>query len=580
MASIQQYPLKTVTIADTIIGTKLPTTATGKPTTATFNVGDIVTLASAGNAPFQSLTVTGTSGVATLAAGVLNIPDYATGGASDTTYLLSTDATGIVILNASAGANTTVKFTGTANEVETTITTGANGIVRLGLPDDVVITTSLTVGDTVGYAITANGRISQTGLGNSTFVGLDAGLNDDLSNNKNTAIGYQALKSNTTGNSNTSVGSDSLLNNTNGVSNTAVGRFALTSNIGGDYNTATGNFSLWNNTTGLRNTANGYAALSNNLDGANNTAAGFEALNQNTTGDSNVGVGREVLRSVIAGDYNTAIGSYAGSKYTGDINLLAATSSIFIGYETKALGEAQTNQIVIGNNATGNGSNTVTIGNSSITDNYFTGNVIAGGVTLSGGIVSSVVGGTFISIDNADPINPIINGANQAVIPYGLVPYGNITNDGIISEAAFAYNDATNILTLGTATVGENGFTSEGSVVLSDPGGVNKITTLDYQIMSIVDTSNARISMEVTASVPIVTLREGGFSTTVKNLVTPTQDNDIRLPNAAGTVATQEWVSLGFGAALTEHADNAAALVAGLVIGNFYRTVDVLKVVH
>ena len=31
---------------------------------------------------------------------------------------------------------------------------------------------------------------------------------------------------------------------------------------------------------------------------------------------------------------------------------------------------------------------------------------------------------------------------------------------------------------------------------------------------------------------------------------------------------------------LAEHADNAAALVAGLTIGAFYRTGDLLKVVH
>lgn len=561
MASIQQYPLKTVAIADTIIGTKLPTTATGKPITSTFSVGDIVALASAVSAPFQSLTTSGTTGVATLIAGVLNIPDYATGGASDTTYLLSTDAAGIVTLNASAGASTTVKFTGTANEVETTITTGGNGIVRLGLPDDVIITTSVTVGDTTGYALTANGRISQTGLGESTFLGETAGDQDDFANRQNTGVGYKALTANIVGSG-----------------NVAVGHAALFDNLS-SFNVAVGNSTLYSNTTGNSNVAVGRAALRENITGSSNTGVGAAALSE-STGSSNVGVGIWALGNITTGEFNTAIGGYAGGQYTGSIDLLDATSSIFVGYRARALGEAQTNQIVIGNQLEGNGSNTVTIGNSSITDNYFTGNVIAGGVTLGGGIVSSVVGGTFISIDNADPINPIINGANQAVIPYGLVPYGNITNDGIISEAAFAYNDATNILTLGTATVGENGLTSEGSVVLSDPGGVNKITTLDYQIMSIADTSNARVSMGVTGGIPIVTLREGGFSTTVRNLVTPTQANDIRLPNAAGTVATQEWVGLGFGAALTEHADNAAALVAGLVIGNFYRTVDVLKVVH
>lgn len=33
-------------------------------------------------------------------------------------------------------------------------------------------------------------------------------------------------------------------------------------------------------------------------------------------------------------------------------------------------------------------------------------------------------------------------------------------------------------------------------------------------------------------------------------------------------------------AALIEYADNAAAVTAGLVVGDLYRTADVLKVVH
>jgi hypothetical protein len=34
------------------------------------------------------------------------------------------------------------------------------------------------------------------------------------------------------------------------------------------------------------------------------------------------------------------------------------------------------------------------------------------------------------------------------------------------------------------------------------------------------------------------------------------------------------------GMIVPEYVDNAAALLGGLVIGNFYRTVDVLKIVH
>ena len=69
----------------------------------------------------------------------------------NTIYLLSTAATGIVTLDASAGTDTSVKFIGTANEIDTHITTGANGIVQIGLPDDVTIVNNLTVGGTGNF---------------------------------------------------------------------------------------------------------------------------------------------------------------------------------------------------------------------------------------------------------------------------------------------------------------------------------------------------------------------------------------------------------------------------------------------
>ena len=53
----------------------------------------------------------------------------------------------------------------------------------------------------------------------------------------------------------------------------------------------------------------------------------------------------------------------------------------------------------------------------------------------------------------------------------------------------------------------------------------------------------------------------------------------INAGNDKGLV-TKEWVVKGYGAGLSEYADNAAALTGGLIVGNFYRTGDLLKVVH
>jgi hypothetical protein len=77
----------------------------------------------------------------------------------------------------------------------------------------------------------------------------------------NTAIGVNALLSNTIGHSNTAIGLDTLLSNTTGHSNTAIGLYAFQKNTTGYGNTANGARALQKNTTGDANTANGVSAL-------------------------------------------------------------------------------------------------------------------------------------------------------------------------------------------------------------------------------------------------------------------------------------------------------------------------------
>jgi len=65
------------------------------------------------------------------------------------------------------------------------------------------------------------------------------------------------------------------------------------------------------------------------------------------------------------GTQNQHIGENAGKYITGGVTSnLVPSNSIFIGSGTEAEADGQTNQIVIGYDATGNGSNTVTIGKS------------------------------------------------------------------------------------------------------------------------------------------------------------------------------------------------------------------------
>ena len=71
-------------------------------------------------------------------------------------------------------------------------------------------------------------------------------------------------------NANTFLGEDALPNH-GGVSNTAVGWDALKSNLNASWNTAIGSAALTSNTSGYDNTATGVAALDHNTTGHSNT---------------------------------------------------------------------------------------------------------------------------------------------------------------------------------------------------------------------------------------------------------------------------------------------------------------------
>jgi hypothetical protein len=208
----------------------------------------------------------------------------------------------------------------------------------------------------------------------SVFIGLGAGNVNTGANN--TANGAFALLNNTTGNFNTANGFQALFANTTGSNNTANGRDALRGNTTGNFNTASGIQALFNNTTGSNNTANGVFALYSNTTGSDNTANGVGALFSNTTGS-----------------FNTANGIQAGRFIADGVTANTITNnSVFLGAGTRALADNQTNQIVIGHNAIGNGSNTVTLGNTSIIKTILRGTLNAANLPTS---ATGLVAGDF-----------------------------------------------------------------------------------------------------------------------------------------------------------------------------------------
>jgi hypothetical protein len=178
----------------------------------------------------------------------------------------------------------------------------------------------------------------------------------------------------------------------NNANNLAVGNSVLSNNtpLTGDtglYNIGYGVSCLSENTTGWGNTAIGYGNQLFNQTGTENTSLGFQCLFFAPFGDRNTAIGSRALYTLGNSQFtsqinNTAIGAWAGRYIAnGTSPLSTASGSTFIGYNTKALANGQTNQVVIGNDAIGNGSNTSTIGNSS-TDLLYLGGKAGEGIVL------------------------------------------------------------------------------------------------------------------------------------------------------------------------------------------------------
>ena len=163
---------------------------------------------------------------------------------------------------------------------------------------------------------------------------------------------------------NTAGGSSTLSNNTTGGYNTAFGDSALLSNTGGNYNAIIGAFALYRNTTGSANTASGYRALFNNDTGSGNTVSGFDALITNSSGGYNTTGGAFALYSNTTGSYNAAFGTAAlESNITGTFNTA-------IGYAADALAGDITNGTAIGAFAELTASNSIVLGNNTISKIY------------------------------------------------------------------------------------------------------------------------------------------------------------------------------------------------------------------
>jgi len=184
----------------------------------------------------------------------------------------------------------------------------------------------------------------------------------------NLAIGLNALRDNTFGRYSVAIGTNALFRQTTPSSNTAIGFGALAFTTTGGGNMAIGRAAGYNNTTGSDNLAFGSYTFFNRTNAVQNIAIGNGALSDGTTGSRNVAIGYRAA-SANAGNDNIAIGKDA-------LRLSSSTSNstIAIGSLTSPKQDGGSNEIIIGNGLTGNGSNTATIGDDSVTELHVGGN--------------------------------------------------------------------------------------------------------------------------------------------------------------------------------------------------------------
>jgi len=153
-------------------------------------------------------------------------------------------------------------------------------------------------------------------------------------------------------------------------------------------------------TEGRFNVTIGQDALQAVTTGERNMAVGTNALYQNLTGKSNVAIGTNALYSNETGMQNIGIGEAAGYATGGSNRNISGNNNIFIGYYSIGQSSSDTNEIVIGNNTTGSGTNTVTIGNSSVTRTILRNLNVTGSILVSGSIIPNVGSGEFTSSFN------------------------------------------------------------------------------------------------------------------------------------------------------------------------------------
>jgi hypothetical protein len=308
-------------------------------------------------------------------------------------------------------------------------------------PSFVDLTTTQSIGGNKTF--TGTTTFNADGVINGLRIGRGAG-----NHNENTAFGVSALGTGT-GSRNTAIGTSSL---------------ASYNGTGFNNNTSVGYNNLYALTNGTGNTSVGAESMTALITGSSNTSIGNQSLII-TTGDNNTGVGKGSGSTLTTGSNNTLIGSTAN---VGTNNLTNATA--------------------LGFGATVTSSNTVQLGNGSVTSVVTSGAITAPSIRLTTGasngyILTSSADGTASWAASSSYIS---GGTTNAIPKYSsasAITPSAISDDGTTVSLASTRtltgaNAAVNAQTGTTYTLvqGDNGrvitMNNASAITLTIPSGL------------------------------------------------------------------------------------------------------------
>lgn len=325
--------------------------------------------------------------------------------------------------------------------------------------------------------------VDGTNDGSSIFIGIDAGANDDASNNRNVGIGLFSLNANTSGSSNVAIGVSSLERNTSGFFNIGIGTNSLSHNLAGNGNIGLGYNSLSENTVGGSNIAIGSENLKFNQIGSSNIAIGYQTLRDNTSNhniaigyqasllntsaENNIAIGTASLRDNLTGERNIALGYLALVNNEVDDNVAIGHSALYgnstgtyntalgsyagfvntTGRENTAIGYAALHDIATGNFNTAVGSlsmrnadaavNNVAIGVEALRWTAAAGNVAVGNSSL----MNNIAGDDNTAIGNQALESNTTGSFNTAVGWLSLYQNGSGDDNTALGQGAMRDNN-------------------------------------------------------------------------------------------------------------------------------------------